>query len=451
MNDTRDSEIQFVDQTIRDGQQSLWGHMMPIDMILPIAPVMDQVGYQVICLPGARGAVIFSRQLGESIFERFRLISEKIVKTPLRASFVSWSTGTFTVEPVAAIELWIKRAVAYGVRSFWFVNYQNMREREKYLSRVAKAEGAEVAGALMYTESPVHTDELWAKKIRTMVETCSIDVIELEDTVGVLTPERTQPLIKAIQKESKGIPIEFHTHCTAGVAPMCYVEAIKAGLRTMHTAVSPLANGPSLPSTENTIRNARRLGYTTNLDLEALKAVSDHFRKSAEERGMRLGVPVEYDLSVYWHHIPGGMMGTMRNQLAEIKQEHRMEEVLEEAGRVRQELGYPVGATPYSQFVGAQALLNVTAGERYKIVSDEVIRYVLGHFGEPDGVVDANIKEKILSSPKAKNWLNWKEPEVTVEDLRKLEPGLSDEELLLKIADPKGEFRGKLRALYGWV
>lgn len=128
-----------------------------------------------------------------------------------------------------------------------------------------------------------------------------------------------------------------------------------------------------------------------------------------------------------------------------------MEEVLEEAGRVRQELGYPVGATPYSQFVGAQALLNVTAGERYKIVSDEVIRYVLGHFGEPDGVVDADIKEKILSSPKAKNWLNWKEPEVTVEDLRKLEPGLSDEELLLKIADPKGEFRGKLRALYGWV
>ena len=144
-------------------------------------------------------------------------------------------------------------------------------------------------------------------------------------------------------------------------------------------------------------------------------------------------------------------MGTMRNQLAEIKQEHRLEEVLEEAGQVRQDLGYPVGATPYSQFVGAQALFNVTTGERYKIVADEIIRYVLGHYGEPDAPPDPNVKDKILSSAKAKKWLNWKEPEITVGDLRRLEPGLSDDELLFKIIDPEGGFRDKLRELYGWV
>jgi oxaloacetate decarboxylase alpha subunit len=450
MKDTRDNEIQFVDQTIRDAQQSLWGHMMTTDMILPIAPVMDRVGFKMIYLPGARGGVVHKRYLRENIFERYHILSEKIVKTPLRASFVCWAISSFNVEPVAAIELWIKRAVANGIKSFWFVNYQNMREREDYLVQVAKAEGAEVVGSLMYTESPVHTDELWAKKFRRLVE-MGVDVIQTEDTAGVITPEATRSLIQIAQKESKGIPVEFHTHCTTGLAPVCYVEAMKQGIRVLHTAVSPLANGWSLPSIEQTIKNARRLGFSTSIDEEALKIVSEHFRKTALEKGLMLGVPIEYDLFQYWHHIPGGMMGTMRNQLAEIKQEHRMEEVLEEAGQVRQELGYPVGATPYSQFVGAQALFNVTTGERYKIVSDEIIRYVLGHYGEPDGSVDPNIKEKILGSPKAKKWLNWKEPEVTVEDLRKLEPGLSDDELLFKVIDPGGEFRDKLRALYGWT
>lgn len=451
MNEMRDNEIQFVDQTIRDAQQSLWGNMMTTDMILPIATVMDQVGYNAIAFSGGRAGMVAARNLHENIFERCRLLSKKIVKTALRSSLSSWSAFGFYVEPLATNELWIKQSLACGIKSFWFCHYQNMIEREKHLVRVAKAEGAEIVGGLMYTLSPVHTDELWAKKTRIMVETGGIDIIQIEDAGGVLTPERTRSLIHAIQKESQGISIEFHSHCNVGMAPACYVEAIKAGIRIFHTAVSPLANGSSLPSTENTIRNARRLGYTTNLDQEALKAVSDHFRKTAEERGMRLGVPVEYDLSQYWHQIPGGMMGTMRNQLAEIKQEHRLEEVQEEAAQIRQELGYPVMATPYSQFVGAQALFNITAGERYKIVPDEVIRYMLGHYGEPDGPVDPNIKDKILGSPKAKRWLTWKEPEVTIEDLRQLEPGLPDDKLLLKIGNPEGEFRDKLRALYGWA
>jgi oxaloacetate decarboxylase alpha subunit len=443
------NEIQFVDQTIRDAQQSLWGNMMTTDMILPIASVMDQVGYKAIAFSGGRAGTVAIRSLRESIFERCRLLSKIIVKTPIRSSVSSWSAFGFDMEPLATNELWIRQMLACGIKGFWFCNYQNMVDREKYLVRVAKAAGAEVVGGIMYTSSPVHTDELWARKVKVLVAMGGVDVIMMEDAGGVLTPERTPGLIKAMLSESKGIPIEFHSHCNVGMAPACYVEAMKTGIKTFHTAVSPLANGSSMPSIENTIRNAHRLGYTTNLDQEALKAVSDHFRKVAEENGMRLGVPIEYDLSQYWHQIPGGMMGTMRNQLAEIKQSHRMDEVLEETGQIRMEFCYPVMATPYSQIVGAQALFNVTAGERYKIVSDEVIRYVLGHYGEPDGPIDSNIKDKILGSPKAKWWLTWKEPEVTVEDLRKIEPGLSDEELLLKIAKPEGEFKDKLKILYG--
>ena len=139
----------------------------------------------------------------------------------------------------------------------------------------------------------------------------------------------------------------------------------------------------------------------------------------------------------------------MRNQLAEIKQEHRFDEVLAEMARIRKEFGYPVVATPYSQIMGAQALFNVTAGERYKVVSDETIKLMLGFYGEMDGPVDADVKDKILGSSKARRWINYKEPDVTVDDLRKLEPGVSDDELLNLLANPQGEFKEKLDKLYG--
>ena len=443
------AEIEFVDQTIRDAQQSLWGFRMPTDMILSIAPVMDQTGYRAIGMVGGRGAVVAIRYLHESILERFRILSQAMPRTPLRTSYMVAAAFGFDVEPIAAIELWIRRAVANGIKSFWVCDYQNMMNRLAYLTGVAKEEGAEVVVALMFTLSPVHTDELYAKKARMLMEMGGVDGIQVEDTAGVLTPERTRTLLHAIQRETKDIPVEFHEHCTMGLAPMSYVEAIKQGTKILHTAVSPLANGSSLPSAENTIRNARRLGYTVQIDEEALKAVSDYFRSESEKRGMPMGKPVEYNIFHFEHQAPGGMMGTLRNQLAEIGQAQRMDEVLEEVAQVRVEFGYPVMATPYSQFVVAQALFNITSGQRYGIISDEVAKYALGYYGKPDGPWDQNIKDKILSSPKAKRFQNKKAPEITVDDLRKLEPGLSDDELLIRIANPEGEFKEKLNALYG--
>ena len=372
------AEIEFVDQTIRDAQQSLWGFRMPTDMILSIAPVMDQTGYRAIGMVGGRGAVVAIRYLHESILERFRILSQAMPRTPLRTSYMVAAAFGFDVEPIAAIELWIRRAVANGIKSFWVCDYQNMMNRLAYLTGVAKEEGAEVVVALMFTLSSVHTDELYAKKARMLMEMGGVDGIQVEDTAGVLTPERTRTLLHAIQRETKDIPVEFHEHCTMGLAPMSYVEAIKQGTKILHTAVSPLANGSSLPSAENTIRNARRLGYTVQIDEEALKAVSDYFRSESEKRGMPMGKPVEYNIFHFEHQAPGGMMGTLRNQLAEIGQAQRMDEVLEEVAQVRVEFGYPVMATPYSQFVVAQALFNITSGQRYGIISDEVAKYALG-------------------------------------------------------------------------
>ena len=443
-------EISFIDQTLRDAQQSLWGFRMSTDMLSPIIPTMDEVGYKAIATVGARGIIVTMHAYHEDPWARVQILVDGLRKTPLRGSFQPWNLQGFDIQPVAPIELWIKRQVAHGIKSFWVCDYQNTMDKLFYLIKVAKAEGAEVVVGILYGVSPVHTDEHFARKARRLVEIGGVDAIHLEDASGVLTPERTRTLVPAIQREVKGMPIELHAHCNIGLAPQCYAEAMKLGITTLHTAVSPLANGTSLPSVENTISNACHLGYSPNLDEEALKAVSDHFRKAAQEKGMRIGAPLEYDIFQFEHQLPGGMMGTLRNQLAELKQEQHLEEVLEEIVQIRQEFGYPIMATPYSQVVGAQALFNVTSGERYKVVSGEVIKYMLGFYGEPDGPVDQNVKDKILGSPKAKKFLNWKLPEVTVEDLRQqIGLGLSDDELLLRLLDPQGEVKDKLHILYG--
>ncbi len=444
-------EIAYIDQTIRDAQQSLWGHKMSIDMVLPIIPVMDQIGYRTIAIVGGRGMISFLRRFGENPFERLRLFAEGFKKTPLRSSCSIWGLSGFDLEPLAATEIWIKWAVANGVKSFMVFDYLNLMDRVTQVVKMVKAEGAEVAATLMCTLSPVHTDEYYARKTRKIMEIKDyVDTLIVNDDDAILTPERTPEIVSIVQQNCDGMPLEIHSHCMTGLAPLCYLEAIKAGIPIVHTAVLPLANGVSVPSTENILKNSRRLGYSSNLDEEAVKVMSDHFKKASEEHGLQTGKVVEYDLFHYEHQVPGGMTGTMRNQLAEIGQEEQLQEVLEEVAVVRKEFGYPIMITPYSQAVGSQALFNITSGERYKIVSDEVIKFAMGLWGEVDAPMDQNVKDKILSSPKAKKYLNWKIPEITAEELRReIGPGLSDEDLLLQLLDPRGEVKRKVDVLYG--
>jgi pyruvate/oxaloacetate carboxyltransferase len=402
---------------------------------------MDQVGYRAIATVGSQAFTIQVRNLNEDPWERIRILSKMITKTPLRGSYQTGSLSSFDLStPRDIITLWIKRSVANGLKSFWICDYQDDMKRFVYFARIAKAEGAEVVPALMYTYSPVHTSEVWARKTRLIAEAKDcVDRIMIEDAGGVLTPEHTRELVSTVQKNSDGIPLEFHSHCNSGLAPLCYLEAIKSGVTTVHTAVAPLANGTSLPSTETILRNAQRLGYSSNLDEDALAAVSAHFRKIAEKEGLPIGVPMEYDLFHYEHQVPGGMMTNLTRQLREVGMEHRLDEILEEIVLVRKEFGYPVMATPYSQIVGAQAVENVVSGERYKQIPDEVIKYVLGYYGEPVVPVDQNVVDRVMSLPKAKEFANWK-PEgyfKSVEELRQeIGPELSDDELLLRILIP---------------
>ena len=436
-----DNKIYFVDQTLRDAQQSLWGYMMRTDHMIPIAETMDKVGYLSIATVGSQAFTVQVRNLNEDPWERIRTLSKLITRTPLRGSYQIGSLSSFDLStPRDIITLWIKRSVANGIKSFWVCDYQYEMEKFIYFARIAKAEGAEVVPALVYTSSPVHTNEHWARKTRVLLEAKEwIDRIMIEDASGVINPEQTRELVTTVQKNSEGLPLEFHCHCNSGLAPLCYLEAIKSGATTVHTAVAALANGTSLPATETILRNVKRLGYFSDINEEALAAVSAHFRKIAETEGMPIGVPMEYDLFHFEHQVPGGMMTNLTRQLREVGMEHRLEEILEEVVLVRKEFGYPVMATPYSQIVGAQAIENILSGERYQRLTDEAIKYVLGLYGEPVVPVDSKVLDRVMSSPRAKQFIHWKPEgyEKPIEELRReIGPDLSDDDLLLRILIP---------------
>jgi pyruvate/oxaloacetate carboxyltransferase len=445
------NKIEFVDQTLRDAQQSLWGFTMRTDHMTPIAEMMDKVGYRAIATVGSQAFTVQVRNLNEDPWERIRVLSKLITRTPLRGSYQIGSLSSFDLStPRDIITLWIKRSVSNGIKSFWICDYQTDMEKFIYFARIAKAEGAEVVPALMYTSSPVHTNEHWARKTRLIAEAKDcVDRIMIEDASGVITPEGTREMVATVQKNCEGLPLEFHSHCNSGLAPLCYLEAIQLGVKTVHTAVAPLANGTSLPAAETILRNARRLGYSSDLDEDALAVVSTHFRRIAEKEGLPTGVPAEYNLFHFEHQVPGGMMTNLTRQLREVGMEYRLDEILEEVVLVRKEFGYPVMATPYSQIVGAQAVENVVSGERYKQIPDEVIKYVLGYYGEPVVPIDPKVVDKVMSSPRTKAFLNW-QPEgyfKSVEELRReTDPELSDDELLLKILIPgKPVKRGELK------
>jgi oxaloacetate decarboxylase alpha subunit len=210
---------------------------------------------------------------------------------------------------------------------------------------------------------------------------------------------------------------------------------MELGIRSFNTALPPLADDTSNPSLFNVAKNARALGYATEIDEEILHPVSRHFTAIAKREGFTVGAPVEYDYSQYQHQVPGGMLSNLRFQLRKVGLEHKFPAALEEAIKVREEFGYPIMVTPLSQFVGSQAAINVIVGERYKEVTDQVIKFALGHAGA-EGARDMNptIKDKILDRPRAREWAKWTPDEPSPDEIRRNigAEGTSDEELLLR-------------------
>jgi len=427
------NEIKFVDTTLRDGQASLWAENMRTGMMLLVAERLDNAGFEAIEVMASSHLKKCVRELREDPFERIRLVARKITKTTLRALGAA-RISPFELSPDSVVDLWYERMLAAGIRQLRISDPANDPASWRRSVERAKRVGLGTVVNLTFSVSPKHTDEYYARKAR---EAAALfpDFVCLKDPGGLLTPERTTVLIGVIQQNAPRIPIDLHVHCTTGLGPLCALEAIKMGVEIVDTAVPPLANASSNPSVFNVAQNARALGYHPLIDEEPLVPVARDLDFIAKREGFPIGAPVEYDYSQYVHQVPGGMISNLLHQLKNLGMLHRLDEVLEETVRVRADLGYPIMVTPFSQFVGSQAAINVIRGERYGQVTDQVIQYALGHWGgEADDEVDPNIKDKFLDLPRAKEFARWHPPQPSLEDVRaKLGgPGVSDDELLMR-------------------
>lgn len=432
MSDSR--EIRFVDTTVRDGQQSLWATNMRTAVMLPALEHLDRAGFDAIEVHANSFEKKMVRELLEDPFERLRLARAHAPRTPLRIIRGRYLTS-FQIAPEPLERLWYAHMAACGIEEVRTSDSSNTAANWARHVEMASAEGVRTVLNLIFSLSPRHTDAYYAEKAR---EAAAIRPYRLclKDPGALLTPERLQTLVPAILRETGDIPVEFHTHCNTGLGGLCTLEAIRLGIRCVNTAVPPMAEGSSNPSTFDVARNARVLGYETVLDETVLPPVEAHLRAAARREGLPVGVPQSYDAAHYIHQVPGGMISNLRFQLGKAGLADRLDEVLEEIGRVRRDFGYPIMVTPYSQFMGAQAVMNVLAGERYRTASDEIIQYALGFWGADEcEAIDPEVRERVLDRPRARELAGLPPRQLSLDELRALHggAGVSDEEMMLRI------------------
>ena len=429
--------IDFVDTTTRDGNQSLWSATgLTTPDVLAIAPTMDRVGYHALDFTSSTHMAVSVRFHREDPWERLRLVSAAMPNTRLSMittgmRFISWVPADRDV-----IALAFRLAVRNGLRRMQIADPSNDPERLKRLAKMARQEGVEeVVIGLTYSISDVHTHQYYAERVAALADSADMDRLYLKDPGGLLTPDAVRELAPHFAKAAGDRTIELHSHCTIGLAPFVYLEGVKAGFEVVHTASGPLSRGTSQPEVFSTVRNLEAIGYETHLDLDAQTAVSEHFDGIARAKGLPPGAPREFDAVYYTHQLPGGMVTTTRRMLEELRRPELFDAVLDEVTRVRAEMGYPILVTPVSQFVASQAARNVIDGRRWESVSDETIRYFLGHYGDPAAPVDPDIAERVLSLPQAAK-LRDLEP-ISLDGARdRFGARISEEDLLLRLTMP---------------
>ncbi|MFI5094702.1 MAG: biotin carboxyl carrier protein [Candidatus Acidiferrales bacterium] len=442
------ADIQLLDVSIRDGNQSLWGAMgFTTPQILAIAPVLDRVGFRALDFTSSTHMGVAVRTHKENPWERIRMTHAAMPNTRLQfigtgLRFISWEG-----QHPDFMQIVYDRLVANGISRFVVLDPMHHVEALLESARMIRKAGAgEIIAALTYTISDVHDDVFYAKLAAKVSKSPHVDRVYIKDPAGLLTPERARTLIPAVRAQLGRMPLELHSHCTIGLSPLSYMAAAELGVELLHVACGSLANGSSLPNAQRVVANLRELGHAVNIDDRTLAMVADYFSQLAEAENLPAGAPQEYDASFLRHQVAGGVMTTTRRQLAELGLEARFGDVMREVVQVRAELGYPIMVTPFPQIVCTQALYNIIGDERYGNVSDQVIRYVLGKFGRSTVPVDANVKDRILSRPRAKE-LAAELPPLPPEELRKrFKTGISDEEFLLRASMPAEEVDAMLPA-----
>lgn len=389
--------IRFMETILRDGQQSQIATRMPIEDMLPVLEDLDSCGLYALEVWGGATFDSCLRYLGEDPWERLRTIRSHVKNAKLQMLLRGQNLLGYRNYADDVVEEFVKKSVENGIDVLRIFDALNDTRNLKTSIRAAKEAGGDVQAAICYTTSDVHTVRYFVS-LATEMERAGADSICIKDMAGVLTPEVAYELVGEI-KAATDLPVQVHTHGTAGIGQMTYLKAVEAGADIIDTCLSPLAEGTSQPATESMAIALDGLGYETDLDVDKLDAIAKHFAgvrdRFLADGGLNPKV-LEVEPKALLYKVPGGMLSNLISNLADLGASDRYNEVLAEVPRVRAELGYPPLVTPLSQMVGSQALMNVLSGERYKVVPKEIKDYVHGMYGRPPVTISKEIRKLII-------------------------------------------------------
>ena len=391
--------IKITDTTLRDAHQSLIATRMRSRDMLPIVEKMDKVGFFSLEMWGGATFDTAIRYLNEDPWDRLKDIRSRVKHTCLQMLLRGQNLVGYRHYADDVVREFVRLAVKDGVDVFRVFDALNdIRNMELAISECKKYK-VHVQGTICYTISPVHSVEGFAEMAHKL-ENLGCDSICIKDMAGLISPPETTALFKAVKKLVK-IPIDLHSHCSSGMAPMSYQAAAEAGADILDTAFSPFAWGTSQPPTESVVAAFRGTPWDSGLDLELLYEIGEDFAAMAGKYRMLLTAEATRpSVNVLLHQIPGGMYSNLISQLREQNALDKIGAVLEEIPKVRADLGYPPLVTPTSQIVGIQAVLNVLNGERYKKVTKEVKDYFLGYYGRPPGELNEEIRKIVAGDNK---------------------------------------------------
>lgn len=389
--------IKICDCTLRDGQQSLIATRMRIEDMLPILSKMDEIGFGAMEVWGGATFDSCLRFLKEDPWERLRKFRSVLKNTKLQMLLRGQNILGYKHYADDVVESFVRKSIENGIDIIRIFDALNDARNLETAVKATKAENAHAQLAISYTLSDVHTLEYYVDLAK-RYESLGADSICIKDMAGLLLPKPAYDLVKAI-KEEVNVPIEVHSHYTSGVASMTYLKAIEAGADIIDTDMSPLSMGTAQPATEVMVAALQGTDYDTNLNLSALKEITDYFKPIREDdikSGLLNTKMLGVDISTLIYQVPGGMLSNLVSQLKNANAEDKYDAVLAEIPKVRADLGYPPLVTPSSQIVGTQAVLNVLMGERYKMVPKETKDIVRGMYGQTPVPISEEIRKKII-------------------------------------------------------
>ncbi|HHO69840.1 MAG TPA: oxaloacetate decarboxylase subunit alpha [Gammaproteobacteria bacterium] len=390
------AQTHITDVILRDAHQSLIATRMRTEDMLPICDRLDAIGYWSLEVWGGATFDACIRYLKEDPWERLRRLRKALPDTPLQMLLRGQNLLGYRHYSDDVVEAFVERAAANGIDVFRIFDALNDTRNLETAIRAVKAAGKHAQGTICYTTSPVHGIPLFVDMARELAR-LGCDSIAIKDMAGLLTPMVTAELVAELTR-AVSLPVHLHCHATAGTAEMCQLKAVENGCAHLDTAISAFAGGASHPPTESMVAALRGTPWDTGLDLKALQEIGFYFREVRKKYHQFESEMTGLDTRVQVYQVPGGMISNLYNQLREQGALNRMEEVLEEIPRVREDLGYPPLVTPTSQIVGAQAVLNVLTGSRYQTITNEVKLYLQGRYGQAPGTVNPVLRQQAIGN-----------------------------------------------------